>query len=509
MWQYLGWIAVVVACVGCADDTEKVRCGNEILDADEACDGSLINSDFVCGDGQQPAGCNECTPDCPERACGNAILEDGEACDGANVPACPTGTLGSVTCSATCEADTSACVPVGGTVMVHVVQGTVDQPNYYVVSHSWDGTPLTECTTNVAGLCAFTNVPADAMITVGYTYDMGSGLSTTLLTTYSHVTAPQTIEHYLAPPPASTTPTTAYVGVPGSYAGATKSVSMNGCTTREHADFTTLHEHSFYDACLDANQQGVAYAEARDDTDTALAWSFQRKTITGTPTFTLPAWSASFSTLTTEITNVPNVDKPLALGCTAVVDQLVPLTRSRTAYPPTSTETFTMVVPSSVTTFARCSVNLGRGSQEGAQFCEQRQTPPFVTFTFDNSDFLPALTSTFTAGIDPINGWTCTLSSQPTPTGDVSQCFKGFYRGGSPTNLIGWTIIAPGTFVGTLKAPTLGPTAPFSLTNVTAVPNDQHARRYAYSDVTGYADYLDGRVTPVTGHTCAVFHSHL
>jgi hypothetical protein len=95
------------------------------------------------------------------------------------------------------------------------------------------------------------------------------------------------------------------------------------------------------------------------------------------------------------------------------------------------------------------------------------------------------------------------------PTGDASQCFKGFYRGGSPTNLVGWTLIAPGTFIGTLTAPPLGSTAPFSFSNVTAVPNDQHARRYAWSDVISYADYLDGHTASITGSTCAVFHSHL
>src|SRR5687767_14591228 len=140
MWQCVGWIAVVVACASCSSDSEKspASCGNDVLDVDEDCDGTLFSSDFVCGDGREPTACNACIPECAS-ACGNSMIDDGEACDGTDVPACPTGTVGDVTCSATCEADTSACVPMGETVMVHVVKGTVDQPNYYVVSHAADG----------------------------------------------------------------------------------------------------------------------------------------------------------------------------------------------------------------------------------------------------------------------------------------------------------------------------------------------------------------------------------
>jgi len=497
MWKWTLWIAIV-GCVS-SEHMPSPRCGNDILDADELCDGALIASNFRCGDGQAPTGCNACVPECATASlCGNGVRDDGEACDGDDVPACPAGTLGAVTCSATCEADTSACVPTGE-VIVRVLQGTAPRPNVYVVSHRPDGTPLTECTTNAMGLCTFSDVPANGMITIGYNTPMGS-LSTVLLQTYTHVTPPQTIEYVTPAAGSSGSGMQAYAYVPGAYSGATSSMTKNGCGEQQHDDFTTVHEQYFNPTCLDANQEGGVYAEARDASGAARAWSYLRRPVAGTTTFTLPAWSADFATLTAEMTNVPTATL-LQMECTSVIDGLVPLTKQRDTATPTATETLTMMVPSGVATSARCFV---QSSQDSAQRCEQRQTPPFTTFAFDGSDLLPPLTATFTVGLgNPINGWTCSFASQPTPTGDVSECFKGF---SSTPTLIGWTLVAPGDFVGTLTAPRLGPSSPFPLTYVMDVPVTGHARRWAYSDVTGYSDYLDGRVEPMTGETCSVFH---
>lgn len=82
-------------------------CGNGIVEAGEACDGTAAPS---C-----PAECQaDCT--CPPPLCGNGVREGSEACDGADAAACPAGCLSDCTCASPCPSapgDATACVAFG------------------------------------------------------------------------------------------------------------------------------------------------------------------------------------------------------------------------------------------------------------------------------------------------------------------------------------------------------------------------------------------------------------
>lgn len=104
-------------------------CGNDVIEAGEACDGSDPGScptgvcdpdctceDPVCGndiaeagedcDGVDPGSCaaGSCNGDCtcPDPVCGNDITEEGEECDGADDAACPGACEVSCVCPTSC-----------------------------------------------------------------------------------------------------------------------------------------------------------------------------------------------------------------------------------------------------------------------------------------------------------------------------------------------------------------------------------------------------------------------
>ncbi|MBQ9817065.1 MAG: hypothetical protein IJM59_06330 [Proteobacteria bacterium] len=124
---------------GCS---EPKPCGNGKLDSGEQCDGTILNG-ATC-EGLKGVGstgtvtCAECkynTSDCsPSRGCGNGTLEDNEPCDGSKfavgsdscqkyAPNKYSG--GKITCTSSCEVDTSACIPYCGNNVLNVSVGGV------------------------------------------------------------------------------------------------------------------------------------------------------------------------------------------------------------------------------------------------------------------------------------------------------------------------------------------------------------------------------------------------
>ncbi len=116
----------VLTFAGCASSSSSDDvCGNGKLDAGEACDGTtFVGSTGICPAGT--AGTVVCSGTCtadtsackavsPSPNCNNSVLDAGEDCDGAKFAdgkgVCPAGTAGTVTCSAACTVDTSACIP--------------------------------------------------------------------------------------------------------------------------------------------------------------------------------------------------------------------------------------------------------------------------------------------------------------------------------------------------------------------------------------------------------------
>ena len=89
---------------GCDSNCTVTACGNGIVTVDEQCDdGNLVDGD----------GCNsDCTSEC-----GNSVLNAGEACDldelGSATCANSGFTGGTLSCSPTCQLDTSNCVQCG------------------------------------------------------------------------------------------------------------------------------------------------------------------------------------------------------------------------------------------------------------------------------------------------------------------------------------------------------------------------------------------------------------
>ena len=115
----------------CTDDCELDltactlhRCGDNILSDDEWCDGSKFLDNMGCADVSSlySGGTLKCTKTCEidtsacQKRCGNGILDEGEWCDGnkfdADADACSDwihDTTGTLTCTSTCEVDTSNC----------------------------------------------------------------------------------------------------------------------------------------------------------------------------------------------------------------------------------------------------------------------------------------------------------------------------------------------------------------------------------------------------------------
>lgn len=120
-------LALPLGMGGCSDDdthSDGPACGNGILEGGEVCDGSELGgrSCESIGFGAGTLGCTTwCTLDtlsCHTSTdyCGDGVLDAGEACDGTDfgVWTCLSLGLGtgSLVCNADCTVDASACVPI-------------------------------------------------------------------------------------------------------------------------------------------------------------------------------------------------------------------------------------------------------------------------------------------------------------------------------------------------------------------------------------------------------------
>ena len=130
-------VTLLIAMAGCDDKTTNT-CGNYILDEGELCDGSLFNKDLVvrCEDGR--AGdkaalkCNEsCTIDLSDACkakCGNNIIDQGEECDGTSMPViqtnCSNPDMTKLSCEACKIVDHGVC---GGAVFETCGNGQLDE----------------------------------------------------------------------------------------------------------------------------------------------------------------------------------------------------------------------------------------------------------------------------------------------------------------------------------------------------------------------------------------------
>lgn len=100
----------------CKYDIKICLCGNNALDIQEDCDGSLFGA-HTCQSEGFSGGSLLCTPDCTLdtsgcNACGNGMVEAGEQCDDGNQ-------MSGDGCSATCQNEVVACDPDG----TYVIQG--------------------------------------------------------------------------------------------------------------------------------------------------------------------------------------------------------------------------------------------------------------------------------------------------------------------------------------------------------------------------------------------------
>ena len=112
----LAGIALIFATVGlgaCGDDATDepkalAKCGNGTIEGAEQCDDGAANSD------SQPGACRT---SCKRAWCGDGVLDTGEDCDGidlsGNTCSSEGFAIGTLSCSATCKLDTSACSSCG------------------------------------------------------------------------------------------------------------------------------------------------------------------------------------------------------------------------------------------------------------------------------------------------------------------------------------------------------------------------------------------------------------
>jgi hypothetical protein len=121
-------MATVLANPGCGDDDASSVCGNDVLEAEEQCDGADLGGQ-TCADLGFSAGTLSCSGTCQidsggcsDAVCGNGTAEVGESCDGSDLAgeACDTQGFvgGDLLCSGSCDGFvTTGCNRCGNAVI--------------------------------------------------------------------------------------------------------------------------------------------------------------------------------------------------------------------------------------------------------------------------------------------------------------------------------------------------------------------------------------------------------
>ncbi len=112
-------LCFVLSLNACNDSDDKSVCGNGIIEANEACDGTEFGSiscstmGFVAGTVSCTQACQIDFSGCRNPVCGDGILDSNEKCDTTNLNGNTCQTLGyasgTLSCTALCDFDTSHC----------------------------------------------------------------------------------------------------------------------------------------------------------------------------------------------------------------------------------------------------------------------------------------------------------------------------------------------------------------------------------------------------------------
>ena len=116
--SFLLGAGTLVACSD--DDSGGAKCGDGVMNGDEACDGADLGGQ-TCADRGYQGGTLACNDDCTfdesgctsGSGCGNGVVDQGEECDGSDLNGQTCGDLGyqggTLSCTANCQFDESGC----------------------------------------------------------------------------------------------------------------------------------------------------------------------------------------------------------------------------------------------------------------------------------------------------------------------------------------------------------------------------------------------------------------
>lgn len=494
-------ILVIASCGPTpGSSAEGPRCQNGLREDGEECD-RLDLGGATCQSLGYESGTLVCRTSCvfdktgcsgsSGGACGNGVADGSEQCDRADLKGATCESLnlgtGTLACSPGCAHDTTGCRKESG-VTVTVKEGGLAKPAAYVAMHQQDGTFVAEGKTDSSGTYVFRNAPVGVQITIGI-----SRSSTTRVTrTYVGVDQDGKIV-WERPADTSTTP----VGVgtmsstfPGAVSGATTYAATNGCQQTSTSNGSGAITLVTTTSCVDGTNTGLLYAEARSGTGEPLAWTVaQNVTVNGTTNVVLPAWTSTFDTLTTSLTNAPGgVDLVQRISGTAGRVSLSPFPTSVASTTAGSTYTHTAKLPTGLTSSAGATVVLAAGEQ----LCSERRAPPYAPFAFAGAE-LPARITAYAVNTTNVERPSATFTVAAGGAAGDATTWTYFAQGGGVSHT--WEVVAPGNATGPFVIPQLpnsADAAPFRLTGTTPVFGSDRVTKTEDADITGYPGVLGG-----------------